>query len=451
VTLLVLLLALAWPPVAPADEIAAAVVSGRPIPLAAVDARCGDPCARLHEAIAERKWSGLESLLGEALLAGGPPVVTPPVDEAAIDAYLAAHAADFHGPPARDRDAVRFFLARERRRAAEAERIAAARATRPPRVFTAPDDPALGDDATPERVLADVAGAPIRDRDLETRLALPLYRLRGELARERVRHAEALVDERLWALEAAERGTSVTALRAEVRAAARVTDADVEAYWAGQVRARDPGAEKRLDRVRPYLEFRARHAAEEAFLADQRTRRGARVLIAEPQPARLGLGPGKAGWRGARSPRVRLLFLTGFRSGSREMWDVARQLAREPGVALAVRPLLPHWDPEAAAVAAAVRCAAAHGKQWAFLDRVAGSPALPGRAALEAAARAVGLDAQAFLACVDDPATADAVAAESAEAERIGLDAPPALLVDGRVFSGRQDADKLRALVRAAR
>jgi protein-disulfide isomerase len=450
VTLVVLVIALTFPAAAVADDVAA-VVAGAPIPLAAVDARCGETCARLGAALTERKWTGLETLVGEALVAGGPPIGTPPVDAAAIDAYLAEHAADFHGPPARDRAAVRFFLARERRRAAEAERIAAARAARSPRVFTAPDDPALADDTTPDRMLADVGGQPIRDRDVEARFALALYRLRGELARERLPHAEALVAERLWALEAAARGTSVHALQAEVRATARVTDADVETYYVDVVRARDPGAEKRPDRLRPYLEFRAQHAAEQSFLADQRTRRDARVLLAEPSPPRLALGPGSAGWRGPATPHVRVVFLTGFRAGSREMWEVARRLAREPGVAFTVRPLLPHWDPEAAAVAAAVRCAGASGKQWAFLDRVAGAAAAPERGALDAAARAVGVDQKAFAACMDDPATADAVAAESAEAERLGLDAPPALLVDGRVFSGRQDADELRALVRARR
>jgi hypothetical protein len=444
------LLALAWASVAGADEITAAVVGGEPIPLAAVDGRCGDPCARLRAEITERKWKGLEMLLGEALLAGTPPIVPVPVDEAAIDAYLAEHAADFHGPPARDRAAVRFFLTRERRRAAEAEAVVAARARRPPRVFTASDDPALGD-AAGERVLAEVAETRIHDRDVETRLALALYRLRGELMRERIRHAEALVVDRLWALEAGERRTSVEALRAEVRSAARVSDADVEAYYVAEVRSRDPGAEKRPDRLRPYLEFRAQHVAEEAFLAEQRRRRDAQVSLAEPAPARLALDAGSAGWRGPRSPRARVVLLTGFRAGSRETWDVARQLAREPGVALAVRPLLPHWDPEAAAVAAAVRCAAEHGKQWPFLDRIAGSATLPERPALEAAARAVGLEGRTFLACLDDPATTDRVLAESAEAERLGLDAPPALLIDGRVFSGRQDADSLRPLVRAAR
>jgi 2-hydroxychromene-2-carboxylate isomerase len=448
VTRAVVLGALAWSTVALGADVAA-VVAGQPIPLAAVDARCGDPCARLRAAIAERKWTGLETLLDEALLASGPSIVTPPVDEAAIDAYLAEHAADFHGPPARDRAAVRAFLGRERRRAAKAERLGALRQSRPPRVFTAADDPALADDGTPARVLADVGGQPIRDPAVEARFALALYRLRGELARERIPHAEALVDDRLWTLEATERRTSVPALQAEVRASARVSDAEVETYYVDVVRARDPHAEKRPDRLRPYLEFRARHAAEQAFLTEQRRRRDARMLLAEPPPARLVLGAGSAGWRGPASPRVRVVFLTGFRAGSRDMWVVARRLAREPGVALAVRPLLPHWDREAADVAAAVRCASARGKQWALLDRVAGASALPDRAALDAAARAVGLDVRAFAVCVDDPTTADAVAAESAEAERLGLDAPPALLVDGRVFGGRQDPNELRALVRA--
>jgi 2-hydroxychromene-2-carboxylate isomerase len=70
---------------------------------------------------------------------------------------------------------------------------------------------------------------------------------------------------------------------------------------------------------------------------------------------------------------------------------------------------------------------------------------------LAALAKSLGLDPQRFAACTADPASAAAVAAESAEAERLGLDEPPAVLVDGRPFTGYQTANRLRAVARAAR
>src|SRR5262245_12544125 len=101
------MLALAHPATA-RDEAQGAIVGSQPIPLVAVDARCGDPCARIRAEIAERRWAMVETLVGEALLAGVRGPTPRPVSDADVTAYLAAHAADFHGPPERDREAVRF-------------------------------------------------------------------------------------------------------------------------------------------------------------------------------------------------------------------------------------------------------------------------------------------------------------------------------------------------------
>jgi len=146
------------------------------------------------------------------------------------------------------------------------------------------------------------------------------------------------------------------------------------------------------------------------------------------------------------------VFLTSHRGEiTRRMWDVVRIVAGEPGTALAVRPLLPQWDPEATAVAVAVHCAAAQGLGWILLAAVAELPRPPAGDELVPLARSLGVDAGRFAACTADPATAAAVAAESAEAERLGLEDPPAVLVDGRPFTGLQKPNRLRAVARAAR
>jgi hypothetical protein len=426
----------------------AAVVGGQPILLAEVEARCGQPCATLTDEIRSRKWRMLETLVGEALLAGQSLPAPEPVTDAEVVAYQAAHAADFHGPPERDRAAVRFLLERERRQAVEAEAIVRQRARRPPRMEVGADAPALADRG--DRVLARVGERAIRNRDVEERLALPLYRLRGALARERRRHVEALIDEGLWSAAAASRGTDPEALRAQVRShAAPVTDADVDRYFETEVRPRSPGAEKRPDRLRPYLEFRAAQAAEDAFLAEARRGTAIRIALSEPPPPRLALGPGAGGWRGgARWPR-RLVFLTSYRGAtSRAMWRVVRDVAAGSHTALAVRPLLPQWDPEATAVAAAIRCAVVPGRQWEVHDAAVSADVLPDREALLRIAARLGLDPQAFAACLDRPDTLAAVAAESAAAERLGLDEPPVVLVDGRPFGGMQEAESLRDALR---
>ena len=425
-----------------------AVTVGRVgIGLPDVDARCGTPCVTLPAEIGARKWDALEALVGDALLAGVPAPPAPAIAAVEVDAYLAQHAADFHGPPERDRAAVAFFLARERRRALRDEQVAAERARRPPVLHVGRETPALAD-TDPALVLAEAGGRTIRNADVERRLALALYRLRGELALERRRAADTLVEETLWRLEAAARGTTADALRAEIRARVPpVTDTDV-ARWVASA----SGGDRRADRVRPYLEFRAQREAEETVLAAARRRHAVAIDLREPPVPRFALNAGVGGWRGPRRPRTRVVFLTGYRgAGSRAMWPVVKALADDPGVALAVRPLLPFWDPEATAVATAARCATAQGRFWPFHDAAASRDALPDAPALARIAADVGLDLDAFRTCTADPATATAVAEESAEAERLGFEAAPVVLVDGRAFGGVQSLDGLRAAARGGR
>lgn len=412
------------------------------IELAAIDARCGDPCVRLAAEARARKAAALEALVGEVLLANAPPIAPAPVPQAAVDGYLATHAADFHGPADRDRAAVRFFLEREARRDATKAAIAAGRAQTPVAIRVGADDPTLAEAVAADRVLAEVAGQPIRNRDVETRLAWPLYRIRGELTLERRRLADALVEDALWAREAAARATTPRALRDDLRAAVHVSDADVRAAAA---EARPPAGETPpLERVRPYVVFRAERAAEEKFLADAAARAGVRIRLPMPRAPHLDLGPGALGWRGPADAPARVVLLTSHRGEiTRRMWDVVRRVAAEPGTALAVRPLIPQWDPEATAVAAAVRCAG-----WPMMDLVADRALPPDGDELAAIAASLGVDADRFAACTAEPATAAAVAAESAEAERLGLDDPPAVLVNGRPFTGLQKPNRLRAAAR---
>jgi len=429
----------------------AAYVGAEKITVAEVDARCGAPCTRLGDEIAAEKWTALEALIDAALLADSPAPVEPPPSDTDVDAYMAERPQDFRGPVERDRAAVRFFLARERRRARDRERAARERRQRPPEMLVARDDPALGA-PRPERVLARVGSRAVTDGDVETRRALPLYRLRGARHRERLRTLEAIVDDAVWRAAAADVGAPPANLRETVIAGAPpVTDADIDRYFDEEIRTRDPAATKRPDRLRPYLEFQRAHAAEAAFLADARARFGARVVLDEPPPPRLRLDAGPGGWRGAAGAPVRVVFLTSYRGEtSRTMWRVVREVAAERRVALAVRPLLPQWDPEAAAVASGVYCAGAYGRAWELHDLAAGSPSLPDGAALAGMAATVGLDAARFAECMARPETNDAVAALSAAAEDLGLTEPPAVLIDGLVFGGMQGADRLRDAIRAA-
>lgn len=344
---------------------------------------------------------------------------------------------------------MRFFLERERARERDRTLVAAAR--RIGDVSRAqPSAAAAATEQGPDAEVARAGTRVIRRRDVEERAALALYRLRAELARERLRRLDELVDERLWQSAAERAGTTVAALRAATaRDVPAVGDADVDRYFATEVLPRDPRAQKNAARIRPYLEFRARRAAERRVLDAERARTAVEVLIGEPAPPRFALEPGPGGWRGDAAAPHRVLLLTSYRgAASRRTWEAARALVARPDVRLGVRPLLPQWDPDATAVAAAVRCAGSEGGAWSLHDDLATTAPLPDEAAIARAARARGLDADALLACMARPETLAAVAADSAAAERLGIVEPPVVLVDGVVL-GAPSPERLAAALAA--
>ena len=203
-----------------------------------------------------------DTLVDEALLAGVALEATP-VADADVDRYLVEHAADFHGPPAVIAPRSALPRARASRRA-----LAAEHAARP-----APDTAALvvahGDAALEElrdadATIAEVAVAPSATATSSAGSLSRLYRLR-ESSRSNGFVSSMISSKRRYGASTRPRAASMSSqLRASVQAeAAPVSDTDIDRYFAAEIRRKDPTAAKRPERIRPYLDFRARRAAEE--------------------------------------------------------------------------------------------------------------------------------------------------------------------------------------------
>lgn len=96
----------------------------------------------------------------------------------------------------------------------------------------------------------------------------------------------------------------------------------------------------------------------------------------------------------------------------------------------------PYYGPQSVDAAVASRAAGRQGKFWAFHDALyahqpaARSGKLTG-AYLEATARGLGLDMPRFDAALKDPALRDAVAADFAFGQQLGVPGTPSFLVNG--------------------
>ncbi|MGH7570894.1 MAG: DsbA family protein [Gemmatimonadota bacterium] len=98
-----------------------------------------------------------------------------------------------------------------------------------------------------------------------------------------------------------------------------------------------------------------------------------------------------------------------------------------------------HVMAERAAMAG--ECAARQGKFWEFADPVFRDQADLSRGMLDDVAREIGLEMAAYGACMENAETASEVAADQAEGERLGVDATPTFIVNGRRVVGSQPVE----------
>jgi protein-disulfide isomerase len=117
---------------------------------------------------------------------------------------------------------------------------------------------------------------------------------------------------------------------------------------------------------------------------------------------------------------------------------VVREYVESGKVRLVYRHVTPPNHRRAVPAAIAAECARRQGKFWEMHDRLFANQAALDDVSLIAQAGALRLDMAAFAACREDPAIADRVARESAEARKLRIGGTPSFFIgrvqpDGRV------------------
>ncbi|HEY0194304.1 MAG TPA: thioredoxin domain-containing protein [Kofleriaceae bacterium] len=105
--------------------------------------------------------------------------------------------------------------------------------------------------------------------------------------------------------------------------------------------------------------------------------------------------------------------------------------------------------PHAALAAEAAVAAAMQGKFWPFHDQIFAHFGHLERADLVQFAQAAGLDLVAFRAALDDRRYHDAVVAEGASAQALGVDGTPTMFINGNAIGGARDAKTIDRVIDA--
>lgn len=95
----------------------------------------------------------------------------------------------------------------------------------------------------------------------------------------------------------------------------------------------------------------------------------------------------------------------------------------------------------------AARCAGAQGRYWAYHDRLFGAQPRFERTQLRQYAIDVGLDAGAFMRCLDEHRFAGAVEADVAQGKALGVQGTPSFFVNGRPLIGAHSVETFRSVI----
>jgi len=295
-----------------------------------------------------------------------------------------------------------------------------------------------------DQVLATVEGQPITASAVRKALGQNLSKLEEQAYELKKQQVDTLIGERLLAVEAARRGTTVEALvQQEITAhVAPVTVSDIAAFVTAN-RSRIPGDPARLTaQIRDFLGAQRTAAQHDAFIATLRAKSNVEVRLEPPPVFRSEVVTDGAPVRGDVKAPVTIVEFSDFHCPfCRSVQPALTQvLAKYPGRVRLVYKHLPldSLHPQARRASEAAWCANEQGRFWEFHDRVYAAGPDATDAALEKLAAEASLDRTAFDSCLASGKAKAAIQKDVDEGGRHGINGTPGFFVNGRFLSGSQ-------------
>jgi protein-disulfide isomerase len=449
---------------ASSNEEVAAIVNGEKIFIHDIDVPSRGKISKLLEELHALAARTIERLIDEHLQARTTNLPTPqpaPVTDDAVRAFREAQIEDFEGPtapgrtafdPAVQQAAIRHYLEQRAREAAEAETRRRLREKHHIEIFL-PEAHEIERPSPPARKVAQIDGVALSATELEQAAALWLYRLRGELYRERRRNLDTAIEDLLLTQEAHLRGITRQTLVGRLTNEATVTDEDIRAFIETE---RQAGRQvPTLERARLYLAFRAAYRQHKALVDRLYAAADIQIMLKEPVAPRLALPEADAPTLGPHNG-PRLVVYTNYRCGPCRLahQEIDQIRAKDPTVQVSFHDFIPVYDPVATEAAALARCAAQLGAfERMRSELLAREPPEFGKiwyedAALPPLAGKLGIDATAFTQCLASGDVGRAIEHDTAQARQLGFDEAPAFLVEGMPLSGMQSATRLARTLR---
>jgi protein-disulfide isomerase len=312
------------------------------------------------------------------------------------------------------------------------------------------------------RTVATVGGAAIAESEVAGRVRAELERVEEQRLEVLARQLDSMIEGRLLALEAKQRGISESELlRREVAAkVVEPTTGEIDAYYEGGKAGNARPKEEAAPQIRSYLLNQRRQAARAALFATLRGKYGVHNLLQEERDRlaasraaslRQLVEASDAPSLGPAGAPVTVVEFSDFECPfCSRVVSTLKQLVASHGdqVRVVYRqfPLISiHRNAQKAAEASL--CAAEQGKFWEYHDLLFQDQKKLAVADLKEKAQGLGLDTQRFASCLDGGAQVERVQRDSESGARAGVSGTPALFVNGRLIAGAVPYEQLAKAV----
>ena len=305
-------------------------------------------------------------------------------------------------------------------------------------------------EAAPTAVLATIEGHPITQADIEGRIKSEMLRLNNQIYSVKKRAVDALVNERLLAIEAGKRGLSYQELvRQEVtEKAGTVTEEEIEAFYqANKARLGDKPLDELRDRITQQLQRTRQRGRRQAFI--QELRKVAAITM-NLKPPIVEVAIDSAPTKGSAEAPVTVVEFADYEcpycARAQATLNTIQETYKDQ-VRLVFKDFPLSFHPQAQKAAEAARCAGEQNKYWDYHDVLFSNTKALQVDKLKQYAADLQLDTARFDACLDSGQQAAAVRRDFAQGSQLGVSGTPAFFINGRFISGAQQFSAFQELI----
>ena len=305
-----------------------------------------------------------------------------------------------------------------------------------------------------QKILATVAGQPIKSADVEESLKSLIYNVQKSLYRVRKDDVDLKINDELLDAEAKKQGiTTAALLKREVDDKLPiVTEADAQKFFTENKERLSGEFANLKNQIIGYLNEQNKNQALRAFAERLRSATTIKYAFAAPEPPRFEIALADQPSMGAATAPVTVVTFIDFQCKRcaefhPEVIKLAEEFKGKVRVVMIDYPLMQHANARKAAEAA--EAARSQGKYWEFVEVLFHNQLALDVQKLKSYARTVGLDGTRFDTELDSGKYASKVDDDANLAARLGLMGTPSIFVNGRQLE-TITAAALRSAISAA-